>query len=173
MDIAVVPIFGTHGVGVVGSSEIAPSANKFGVVSGEDALSDGVEVVHGGVLHGIRSPSGEVALGVCPSDGFWHGDFVGGLHEVAGFRNGDEFVFVLTEPSGNEAFHKIENTGILPLMFAESFKIHEKIDEWTTETIVVEPTQVFRYSERSLAPATITKTEGDIVREPVILEEEF
>ena len=48
----------------------------------------------GGALHGVGIPGREVALGIGPSDSFWHGDFVNWVHEVAGFGDGDELIVV-------------------------------------------------------------------------------
>ena len=95
--------------------------------------------MHGGVLHSVGGPGGEVALSIGPSDGFGHGDFVGGLSEIAGFGDSDKFVVVLAEPSRDEMVHELKNAGILPLVLAESFEIHEEINQRSAETIIVEP----------------------------------
>ena len=53
VDIAVVPVFGAHGIGVVAGGHVAPVANKLLVAGGENLLAHGVEIVLAGSLHGI------------------------------------------------------------------------------------------------------------------------
>ena len=55
-------------------------------------------------------------------------------------------------------------------MFAESLKVHEEINEITTQAIVVKPFLVFGYGERPLAPITVRKAESDIVGKAVIFK---
>ena len=93
-------------------------------------------------------PSGQVAFGVGPSDNFGHRNDVGDRLEIASFGNGKEFVVVNGEPRRNKMVEKVENAGILPLVFAEGLKIHEEINQVATETIVVEPSLVFFDSQR-------------------------
>ena len=128
MDVAVVPVFGAHRIGVIRGGEIAPRTDEVGIVGSEDLVTEGVEVVHGGILHGVRGPSREVALGIGPGNGLWHGNLAGGLHEAASFEDGDKFIFVLAEPSGDEMIHKFENASVGPLVLAESLEIHKEID---------------------------------------------
>ena len=75
MDVAVVPIFGTHGVDVIGSGQIAPVADKVGVAGGEDIVLKSIQIMGGRILHGTAGPGGKVALGVGPGDGLGHRDF--------------------------------------------------------------------------------------------------
>lgn len=42
MDVAVVPVFSTHVVGVVGGGETAEVFDEFGVFGGEDGGAEGV-----------------------------------------------------------------------------------------------------------------------------------
>ena len=98
MDIAIVPILGTHRIGVVGSSEIAPVADETLVFSGEDLITHGVEIALGRMLHGVGIPSRQIALSVGPGNGFGHGNLVGGGHEVTGFGNGDKFIVIFSQP---------------------------------------------------------------------------
>ena len=39
VDIAIVPIFGAHGIGVVGGGEVAPGANELWIMGGENAVA--------------------------------------------------------------------------------------------------------------------------------------
>ena len=171
MHISVVPVFGTHGIGVVGCCEIAPSADEAIILCSKDTIAQCVEVMSGRMLHGIRSPSGKVTFGVGPSDSVWHGDVVGGGHEVAGFGDSDKFVVIGAEPFWDEGLHEIKDTGVFPLMLAEGLEIHEEIDERTAQTVVIDPVDVFGDGEWPLTPAAIRETKRDVVGQAVILKE--
>ena len=94
VDVAIVPVFGTHEIGVIGSGEMAPVRNELEIFGGEDAIAKSVKIVCGGSLHGVGIPGREITLGISPSDDFGHGNFVDGGFEIASFGDGDEFVFV-------------------------------------------------------------------------------
>lgn len=57
MDVAIVPVFGAHCIGMVGSGEVAPIRNELEVVCGKDAFAEVVEILHGRNLHGVGEPS--------------------------------------------------------------------------------------------------------------------
>ena len=129
MNIAIIPVFGAHGVRVVGSSHVAPGMDKIIIVCGENTVAKVVEVVCGRALHGIGCPGREVAFGIGPGDSIWHGDVVSWKHEVACFGDGDEFIIIGAQPFWDKSIHEAEYAGVFPLMFAEGLEIHEEVNQ--------------------------------------------
>lgn len=168
MDVAIVPVFCAHIIGLVGGGEAAKIANQFGVAGFQNILAESIERFESGFLHVIPHPGGEVALGISPSDGVWHGDFGDGRFEMRSFGDSDEFVVENAKPRIDEIVHEVENSGVGPLVFAKSLKVHKKVHEIAIQTSVVEPRLVFFNGERPFGPIFVGKAEGNVVGKTVV-----
>jgi len=66
---------------------------------------------------------------------------------------------------------EIKNPCILPLVFPERLVIHEQIDHVAVSVDLVNPTGEFLRSQRPFPPTSVRKAKGNVIAEPVILEQ--
>ncbi len=193
VDIAVGPVFGAHVVEMVACGEFSPVVEEVGHLGFlffgggrlgfNDAVFDeffeAIGFFEGVVLHGVASPGGEVAFGVGPGDVVGDIVFADGIELLEGLRWCDEVVFGGAvgffgdiEDCFGEFFEELEYSGVFPLVFAEGFVVHEEVAEIAVAVDLVDPACEFFGAEWPFFPCFVGESEGDVVGEFVVFEEE-
>lgn len=71
-----------------------------------------------------------------------------------------------------EFLHEVEDPGVLPLVFTEGFVVHEEVAEVSVAVDIVDPLGEFFGGQRPLFPSLVGETEGDVVGEFVVFEQQ-
>ena len=68
---------------------------------------------------------------------------------------------------------KSKMPGVRPLVLAEGFVIHEQVADEAVAVDLVDPVGEFFGRQRPLLPGPVGESEGDVVAEPVILQQQL
>ena len=87
--------------------------------------------------------------------------------------DGHKVVVGMLEDFPRERFHEFEDARVFPLVLAEGLVIHKEIHHIAVAVNRIYPLRKLGRREGELLPATLAKTEGNIVGEFVVFEEEL
>jgi len=158
---------------VIRGLEPAPIAQQVRIAAVSDSLLHPVEFRDGVLLHGVAQPGGQIALRVGPTDQVGHVDDVRRLIGVGHLARGLEVVVGVLEDFRRQLSKEVEDAGVLPLMLAEGLVVHEQIDNVSVTVDRVDPLAELSDAERPLAPVPVGESEGDVVAEAVVLQEQL
>jgi len=170
MYIAVSEIFCAHIIKMVRSLQSSPVRNDFFVVGLFDFLLKAIKLVNSVGLHSVSDPGREVPFDISPAYDVRHINRINGLVKLHYFAWSFEVVVGVLENLMWQMPHKIEYSGIFPLVFAECLIVHEKIDHVAVAVDITYPVSEFICRQRPLCPVTIGKSKGDVITQRIVFQ---
>ena len=100
------------------------------------------------------------------------GEFGHRLEGLDGLGGSDELYATVAGEAG-QRFEELEDAAVGVVEFTEGFQIHEEVENLLFLWGVGNPADVFVGGEGIFAPGSVGEAVGDIVRQFVVLEQEF
>jgi hypothetical protein len=171
--VAVSKVLCAHVVEMVGNLQFSPVCNDVVVAGTFDPGLQLVKLGEGIVLHGVASPGREVSFDIGPADGMWDIDGIDGVIFGGGLGECFKIVIGVFEDFPGQMPEKLEDTGVIPLVLAEGFIIHEEVDDKSAPINGINPGCEFFSADGPLAPGAVGEPEGDIIAETIVFQEEL
>jgi len=173
VDVPVSEVLCAHIIEMVGGLEHSPVVEKALLAEAFDFLFETIQLVDGIRLHRVAKPRGQVSFNIGPAYHVRHVNDADGrirLYDLAGRL---EIIVRVFEDFIRQMPHKVEDSGFLPLMFAEGFVVHKEVYDEAVAVDLVYPAGELVGGQRPLTPVAVGEPESDVIAERIVFEQQF